>query len=516
MTPTQGVRWRTITTLLAAAGIAIGAAWVVWQYGQTGGPVSDEPASYADVGSEEWFASYLNGAKIGHARRSVQWITEGARRLRQVDELHSLFAMKGSDRVESAIASSEITTADGKLVRFRHELRPSQQPIVVTGHVRGDFVEIEQTAFGAKSSQRLPCSNRLEGSLGLERNLSEPPIRAGETRRFEAYTAGGMGVGEHSLAAIDFEPVPLLDAPRKLLRVKWTAKYRDDVKFHSTVWVDEKGRWHKQRNQDLGLETFRVTKDQALAAGRAGPPNLLFDTLIKIERPIRNSASARSIRYRVRLENNNPAELFASGALQSVKTLDSRTAEITVRSGDSPGAVVPAAAADRPTDDDRKPGVMIQSENPAVVALAGEVGRDHTDPIALAKALTRHVHARMKRVDYTQAFATAAEVARDLKGDCSEHAVLLAALLRARGIPARVAIGLVYVESAQAFGYHMWSEAWTGERWLPLDATVGKVAGATHIKIAATSLAAGLSDPSFLRIARLLGGKPTIEVLVVE
>jgi transglutaminase-like putative cysteine protease len=298
--------------------------------------------------------------------------------------------------------------------------------------------------------------------------------------------------------------------------VQWTAKYRDDVKFQSTVWVDEQGRWQKQRNEDLGLETFRVTKEQALAAGRASPPNLLFDTLIKIERPIPNPASARSIRYRVRLENNDPAELFASSALQSVKSIDSRTAEITVRSVDSPGADRPAAAADRPTEDDRKPGVMIQSEHSAVVALAGEVGRDLTDRIALAKALTRFVHARMKRVDYTQAFATAAEVARDLKGDCSEHAVLLAALLRARGIPARVAIGLVYVEAAQAFGYHMWTESWADDRWLPLDATMGVAAGATHIKVATTSLAAGLSDPSFLRIARLLGGKPRIEVLAVE
>ena len=36
--------------------------------------------------------------------------------------------------------------------------------------------------------------------------------------------------------------------------------------------------------------------------------------------------------------------------------------------------------------------------------------------------------------------------ARTRSGDCSEHAVLLTALLRARGIPARVSHGLVYLE----------------------------------------------------------------------
>jgi transglutaminase-like putative cysteine protease len=496
--------------------IVLAALWAIWQSGRPGGLIGSEPGSFGDAGSEEWFASYLNGAKIGHAHRSVRSITEDGRRLRQVDESHSLFAMKGSDRVESAIATSEITTPDGKLVRFRHELRQSQQPTVVTGQVRGNVVEIEHTAFGINSSQRLPCSDRVEGALGLERNLSQPPIRPGESRQFEAYTAGGLGVGEHSLRAEEFDETALLDTRRKLLRVRWTAKYPNQVTFNSTVWVDELGRWQKQRNEDLGLETFRVTKEEALAPGRASPPNLLFDTLVKIERPIPNPASATSIRYRVRLENNDPAELFAASVLQSVKTIDSKTAEITVRSGGSPAADAPADAADRPAQDDRKPGVIIQSQHPDVVAMADEVGRDITDPSNLAKALTRHVHVRMKRVDYTQAFATAAEVARDLKGDCSEHAVLLAALLRARGIPARVAIGLVYVEAAQAFGYHMWTESWTGERWLPLDATLGGAAGATHIKVAATSLAAGLGDPSFLRIARLLGAKPKIEVLAVE
>ena len=159
---------------------------------------------------------------------------------------------------------------------------------------------------------------------------------------------------------------------------------------------------------------------------------------------------------------------------------------------------------------------MIQSQHPLIVTLAAQVDGDASEPAKLAKALARHVHAKMKRVDYTQAFATAAEVAGDLKGDCSEHAVLLTALLRERKIPARVAIGLVYVDAAQAFGYHMWTESWTGDRWLPLDATLGGVAGATHLKIAATSLAAGLGDPTFLQVARLLGGKPKVEVLAVE
>jgi transglutaminase-like putative cysteine protease len=47
--------------------------------------------------------------------------------------------------------------------------------------------------------------------------------------------------------------------------------------------------------------------------------------------------------------------------------------------------------------------------------------------------------------------------------------VLLAALCRARGIAARAALGLVYVARNQEFAYHMWTEAYIGGKWIPLD-----------------------------------------------
>ena len=75
-------------------------------------------------------------------------------------------------------------------------------------------------------------------------------------------------------------------------------------------------------------------------------------------------------------------------------------------------------------------------------------------------------------------------------GDCSEHAVLLAATCRARGIPARVAIGLLYSAEDQAFQYHMWNEVWIKDRWIPLDATLGQGGiGACHLKLRDSSLA---------------------------
>jgi transglutaminase-like putative cysteine protease len=126
----------------------------------------------------------------------------------------------------------------------------------------------------------------------------------------------------------------------------------------------------------------------------------------------------------------------------------------------------------------------------------------------VAVALEKYVRAYIVSSDYTQAFATAAQVAESRKGDCTEHAVLLAALIRARGIPARVAVGLVYTEQTgqPAFGFHMWNEVYVNDGWIPLDATLARGGiGAAHLKLADTNLASASALTSFLPVAQVAG-----------
>ena len=82
----------------------------------------------------------------------------------------------------------------------------------------------------------------------------------------------------------------------------------------------------------------------------------------------------------------------------------------------------------------------------------------------------------------------------------------MAALCRARGIPARVVVGLVYVPSKNGFGFHMWNEAWTDKGWLPLDATLsdGRVAGG-HLVLSTSALSSQDSFSSFFPVIQTLG-----------
>ena len=69
-------------------------------------------------------------------------------------------------------------------------------------------------------------------------------------------------------------------------------------------------------------------------------------------------------------------------------------------------------------------------------------------------------------------FDLASKVAATREGDCSEHAVLLAAILRRYGFPARVMLGTVLVTTngaPGAFG-HAWVETFSRGTWKTADA----------------------------------------------
>ncbi|MGE3803990.1 MAG: transglutaminase family protein, partial [Gemmataceae bacterium] len=124
----------------------------------------------------------------------------------------------------------------------------------------------------------------------------------------------------------------------------------------------------------------------------------------------------------------------------------------------------------------------------------------------------------MKNKNFTEAFATADHVAKSLEGDCTEHAMLTAAMCRAAGVPSRTAIGLVYVDAAAGptMGFHMWTEVWVDGQWLPIDATLGRgYVGASHLKISDHSWHEIQSLTPLLPVVRVVG-KVSISVAGVN
>ncbi len=243
----------------------------------------------------------------------------------------------------------------------------------------------------------------------------------------------------------------------------------------------------------------------------AGQPklDLIESMLVWPKRPLPPTIhTAQRATYLVRLADGDPTKTFASGVAQLVTPIDAHSARLTLWAAGpvrrSQRDDLPAEPA--PGDEYLAANSLLQTLDPAVQELARQVTEGAPQSPQRAVALERFVYRTIKKKNFSQALASAAEVAKSPEGDCTEHAVLLAALARASGIPARVALGLVYLEAMQGFAFHMWTEVYLAGHWLPLDATLGQGSiDVTHLKLADSSLADGATYNVFLRVVQVVG-----------
>ena len=116
---------------------------------------------------------------------------------------------------------------------------------------------------------------------------------------------------------------------------------------------------------------------------------------------------------------------------------------------------------------------LVDHAEPAVMALRTELVARHGAAPSLDE-LVVFVSRAIEHKDLGRGWDVASRVATTRAGDCTEHAVLLAALARSVGRPARVVIGAAVVahEGRVATLGHAWAELHDGERWHVADAAL--------------------------------------------
>lgn len=147
-----------------------------------------------------------------------------------------------------------------------------------------------------------------------------------------------------------------------------------------------------------------------------------------------------------------------------------------------------------------QPEPLIQSDDEAIIEAAERLAdwrvMGGNDPVRVARRLTMGVNGMLEK-EITFSIPNAVQVLASGQGDCNEHTVLYVAMARALGLPARTAVGLVYVNDA--FFYHAWPEVWLG-KWVAVDPTFGQYpADAAHLRFVIGGLA------QQVEIVRLIG-----------
>lgn len=492
---------RKLVAIVALASF-VACACVYAQLSQTTATAKDAKGT---AFRETWQSVYIGNARVGYGRSSLETIRRNGetRVITDTEMVMALSRFGQTVKTRTVLRSEE--SEQGEMLEFRFDLEnPPAATTKTVGRISSGKLIIEKDVGGKTSRTEMPWDSSVKAPGYQDRLLRENPLKPGEKRTLKAFDPQFNQVSTITLQARDFEEVKLFDgSTKKLLKVSVAQSLVPVLTIDE--WIDTEGDAAKTTMGLLGLVIYKVTKDEALKSLTGEEVDLAISTLVKVE-PIRDPFRTTRVVYRVKIPGEDPSLTFATGPSQTVSPVEPNVVDVAVtslRPGKTPEKATLTAS------EFTKPNSYIQSDDAEVKRHAEAAAGGESDPWKAAQRMEKWVYENLKKKNFSTLLASAAEVAKDLSGDCTEHAVLLAAMARAKGIPSRVAVGLVYVDRIAAFGGHMWTEVNVNGVWYPLDATLGQGGiAADHLKFSDSSFAEknGASPlTAFLPLVTVLG-----------
>ena len=503
----------------ASAALVVGIGLVVGSIA----PVRAETPG--ELVEEFWESAQVEGTRIGFVHTTVR-----KREVEGVQRLHAAAELDLTLRRHNAVLhirreQGTEETPEGKVLGvFMRQSQDGGGRLELTGAVEDGRLHVR--VDNGRIERRIRWKDEVVGLYRLEHLFQERKPKPGDSFAFFRYeptyntvlTIRGTVKERENVSASTGKP------SARLLRVEMTADKLEarggSVQPPPVVWWLDDHFVPVRRQIELdGLGTVILTRTSRDAATAPATPGRLGDiglkTLIPLNRNMPHPYATRSAVYRIALRGDpDLGSALASDAHQEVRNRKDDTFELYVH---------PVIKPERRGNAEVGPAVFLQPchfincDDPRVKELARRAAGDETDSWRKARRLERWVKQNM-RPDNAVPLGPAGEVARQLCGDCRQYALLTAALCRAEGIPARTAVGLLYVEKGRRpfMGFHMWTEVWIDGQWLGLDGTLGQGGvSAAHLKIADHSWHDTHSLTPLLPVNRVLG-KMAITLLSSE
>lgn len=448
---------------------------------------------------ETWQAYFIGGRHVGYNHTAVEPDSPESDSPVRVTLEDQLTIRRGNSSIVQRIDQTSLETRGGQLISFEAVLRIGPAITKYSGSVQGDELTVVTTRGSKESTQTVPWQATFRGPAGIQQSLRESPLDRGQQRVIHSLVPIRFASATSQLDCRHLASIAMPDGTQRQTReIEVSISMDDAAPMQTVIWIDNIGNVVKTYTPALDLVAFDSTREAAIE-GIVASDDIFTATSITVTGSLDNPSETLRTAFRLtpRKGSEDHAETLAFQAHpgQYSRKSDNGTYDLLVSraAGEKPPAGFQSAEL-RPNSDDGRSGPLINSDDPLVRQLAETAIAKKNDRPRLALELTKTVHSVVKRNSYSEGFMTAADVARAGAGDCTAHSVLLAAMLRARGIPARVAVGLVYLptDNQPRMVYHMWTIAYVEDRWLHLDATLGGgYAAADRITLGTHNLAGG-------------------------
>jgi hypothetical protein len=459
----------------------------------------------------EYYALLMDGKKVGHAihTRAVQ---DG--KVSTVDDVSVTISRLGIP-VTVAMTETCVETLDGKPLSFKSVQQLGAMTMKVDGTIDPNgTVNVLSSSLGVQEKSKIDWPKGAIMAEALRLLTLKGGLKPGATYEADLFSPSIMQVINTKVTIGEKKEVDLFGRIVKLSEMVTVVNMPGTGPITTTSYVDDDLQALKNQIPIAGMMVEMIACTQEVALGGNEVLEMIDKMFVKAPEPIRDVHKTASITYTL-----NPTP----GATLNIPSTDNQKAErladgrirLMVEPVTVSGGTFPYKGDDPALLEAVKPTRYLQSDRKEIVALARKAIGGAEDSAEAAKRIEAFVSQYIENRSLSVGYASAAEVAESRKGDCSEFAVLTAALCRAVGIPAQVCVGVAYVDDfggMQGFGGHAWAQAYVGAdkqgrggKWIGLDAAF-KGSGRGGYDAGHIALAVGNGDPGdFFNMATSLG-----------
>ena len=446
--------------------------------------VAAHPAHADDVLLQQTLAVTLGGQEVGTMEaRDVR--TKGGTSLSRVTKLS---VQRGATTNDMTTDTLVTLAPDGAPLGYRYARTDKGGTLVTEGRIVGDKLLLVTTQNGSKVSSTVAVPAGTTFALALEH----------ETR---THLKDGLSLERSVVLEEMGAPVSM-----KVTIQKKGAGFVISSTFANLTTdeeVDAAGRTLVARTPAVGIVAYPVGRAPAdLGTGTAD--------LLALSTWVTKDVGTPAGRVLYRVTTRDAASFTVpEDERQHVKSRTATTIDIEVKAGPSARGALDGAKRQKALAATPYEAV----DDPRIQRAAADATRGAKDKREEVARLVRFVYDYVEAKGLDRGYAPAVATLESRAGDCTEHSVLLSALLRARGIPTRLVDGVV-VDQTRA-GYHEWVEAYLdGEGFVAADPTFGVFpAGPERLKLAEGSTAPDEHLLLSLAAARLLAPGTRVDVL---
>ena len=468
------------------------------------------------LGETEYLAVFMEGRKVGHAIQS-RVVTDSRV---TTTEKTNITISRLNVPVTISITETSIETTAGKPLGFEAAQELSLMTMKVNGTVSKEgMVNLTVSSMGSEQKSTFKWPSGAVMAEGLRLLTLKTGLKEGCSYTAKVFSPTIMQAVDVEIYVGPKRNVDLLGRVVAVTEVTTTIKMTGAGEIASIGYVDKNLRLLKNIMPMMGMQIEMIACAKEFALGENDVLELIDKMFLVSPVQLDNVNSAKAISYHlVPTENTNSLEI-PSNDNQKVRRLKNGGAIVTVKPvSASPGASFPYRGRDKTILEAMKPARFVQSDSREIIKLAHRAMGETKDAAEAIKRIEAFVAEYIENKNLSIGYASAVEVAASRQGDCSEFAVLTAAMCRAVGIPAQVVMGIAYVKDfaglQNRFGGHAWVQAYVGGKWIGVDAAF-KSAGRGGYDPGHIALACGNGDPGdFFNLVGTLGRFKIDKVIV--